>query len=270
MYSIVLMAAIGGGPNTAGGDVIAAPVVGGCAGCFGYAGGCYGGSSCFGSCYGSCHGGGRGCHGGGFFGHKSRGGCHGCRGGGGLFGHHRASCNGCYGSSCFGSSCWGSCHGGGYGGGCFGGGGCYGAGCAGGGIYPAYSYPAYGVPAGPVIVTPPAGTEVPAAPAPTDKDKKGKGGEGNSASLKFQLPADAKLYVDGQPTAGTGAERAFFTPTLVPGQKYFYDVKAEITVAGQVVVEERRVIVEAGAEVTESFAKLFAAVGQPAPAVASK
>jgi len=104
-------------------------------------------------------------------------------------------------------------------------------------------------------------------PADTTKPKpdgttKPDGSQG--ASLKFQLPADAKLYVDGQLTGITGTERAFVTPALTPGQKYYYDVKAELTVDGKAVTEEKRVIVEAGGSVVESFPKLTAAAAQPA------
>jgi uncharacterized protein (TIGR03000 family) len=113
-------------------------------------------------------------------------------------------------------------------------------------------------------VNPPPAVVVPAAdpkdtkavpPPVTDpKDPKEMG-----ASLKFRLPAAAKLYVDGRPTALTGTERAFTTPPLAPGQKFYYDVKAVLATDGEPVVEERRVIVEAGANLTESFETLLAA-----------
>ena len=47
------------------------------------------------------------------------------------------------------------------------------------------------------------------------------------ANLKFQLPAEAKLYVDGRLTMIGGTERAFTTPPLAAGSQFFYDVKAE-------------------------------------------
>ena len=83
------------------------------------------------------------------------------------------------------------------------------------------------------------------------------------------LPANAKLFVDGRATGGEGTERAFFTPPLARGQKFYYDVKAELVVDGKPVVEEKRVIVQAGDDLRESFPKLFAAVANPAN-VASK
>ena len=267
MYSVVLMAAIGSGPATPAADatpvvVAAAPVYTGCTGvyagcCGGYAAGCCGGYAAYPVAS-----------------------CHGCCGGGGFLGlrahFHKASCYGCCGGytpgySCFGScsgyayhSAWGNCTGFGY---------AY-AGCC-GGCYGSYSYPSYGMPAytapgygyapsyaAPAVVVP---TETAPAPAAGTKDGEKKSG----ASLKFQLPATAALFVDGRPAAGTGTERAFFTPPLEAGQKYFYDVRAEMTVGGQTVTEEKRVIVEAGSELTESFGKLFAAAA-PRTEVAGK
>jgi uncharacterized protein (TIGR03000 family) len=90
------------------------------------------------------------------------------------------------------------------------------------------------------------------------------------ASLKFQVPADAKLYVDGQLTTPTGTERAFVTPALTPGQRYYYDVKAELTVGEKTVTEEKRVIVQAGSNVVETFPKLTAAVPSPSSPIASR
>jgi uncharacterized protein (TIGR03000 family) len=89
------------------------------------------------------------------------------------------------------------------------------------------------------------------------------------ANLKFRLPAGATLYVDGRPAAGAGVERTFYTPALEAGQKYFYDVRAEVVVAGQTVTEEKRVIVSSGSDITESFTKLLAAADAP-NAVAAK
>jgi uncharacterized protein (TIGR03000 family) len=271
MYSLVLMAAMTGGPDTSGADILgpavsavtSAPLTVGCIGC----GGCTGYySSCSGSCYGSCHG--RG----GFLGHKHSchgccggyatsygccGGyasCHGCCGGGGFLGHKHHARHGCCGGySCFGCS-------GGYAAGCWGS--CSGYGCL-GGVYGTYTtpvYPTYGMPGAPGVVPPivvPSATPAPKTdtnPAPKTEKK----GSRTSASLKFKLPADAVLFVDGQKTAGEGTERAFYTPPLAGG-KFFYDVRAEMVIDGKAVTEEKRVVVQAGDQLTEAFPKLFAA-----------
>jgi uncharacterized protein (TIGR03000 family) len=103
--------------------------------------------------------------------------------------------------------------------------------------------------------------ETPTAPKPK---------EGMGASIKFRLPADAKLYVDGRATMIGGAERHFTTPPLAAGSQYYYDVRAEVVVDGKPVIEEKRVLVEAGANITELFPVLIAAVEGKATAVAGK
>jgi len=103
--------------------------------------------------------------------------------------------------------------------------------------------------------------ETPVAPKP----KKGMG-----ANLKFKLPAEAKLYVDGRLTMIGGTERSFNTPPLPAGSQYYYDVKAEVIIDGKPVVEEKRVLVEAGATVNESFPVLIAAVAGQTTPVAGK
>ncbi|QJW92675.1 TIGR03000 domain-containing protein [Frigoriglobus tundricola] len=276
MYSIVMLAAL-----TTGADVTPPPmtppatvgtpvVVSGCTGCTGCTG-CYG--SCSGSCYGSCTGSCYGCYGsghGGFFrrtgaflGHKSS--CHGCCGG-----------YSCTGYSCFGS-CYGSCNGLSYGS-------SWGPPV---GMLPytlhgynSGAYPVYG-PGAPVVYgatspqafygnvyypnLPPEVT-VPVAPMtkPTGSDA-----QPNGANLKFKVPADAKLYVDGKLAPGTGPDRSFYTPALEAGKKFFYDVKAEVVVNGKTVVEEKKVIVEAGASINETFPTLVAAI-EKADGVAGK
>jgi uncharacterized protein (TIGR03000 family) len=108
---------------------------------------------------------------------------------------------------------------------------------------------------------------VPAAPAPkaTGSDAAPVG-----ANLKFKVPAETKLYVDGRLAVGSGPERAFFTPPLERGKKFFYDVDAKLMVNGKEVVETKKVIVEAGASVSEEFATLIAAARAAADAVAGK
>ena len=65
--------------------------------------------------------------------------------------------------------------------------------------------------------------------------------------------------MDGKLTLIAGTERAFTTPPRAAGEKVFYDVKAELVVDGKPVVEQKRVVVEAGASLTESFPTLLAA-----------
>jgi len=80
-----------------------------------------------------------------------------------------------------------------------------------------------------------------------------------TCKLTVELPADAKFYVDDQLTKGEGTQRFFHTPELPHGKTFFYDLKAEITVEGKVVVENKRVLVRGGEALSESFPKLIAA-----------
>jgi uncharacterized protein (TIGR03000 family) len=90
------------------------------------------------------------------------------------------------------------------------------------------------------------------------------------ARLTIELPEDAQLFVDGQATKGTGKSRNFHTPDLNQDRTYFYDLKAIITVEGQEIVEEKRVIVRAGEAVNEAFPKLIAAKANPAAFVSAR
>lgn len=287
MYSMVLMAALTASPDAAGfgrggfggcGGCTGAVVSVGCSGCTGTAscfGSCYG--SCTGSCYGSCTGGGRG-----LFplfpGLRSR--------LAGAFGR------GCTGSSCYSSSCYGS--------------GCYSSGfgsCTGAVVVPSYGCTGYAPPAfgsgscfgtsGPVyygadfqqgVVAPPVigsgiiegfGGVTSAVPTVTiDQTTEYRAAqakpEAAPARLTIELPATARLYVDGQLVKGESVSRNFHTPELPPGKTFYYDLKAEVAVNGKLVTEDKRVLVKAGDVNTESFEKLIAAVKSDKTDVATK
>ncbi|QDU21092.1 TIGR03000 domain-containing protein [Urbifossiella limnaea] len=260
MYSIVLMAATTGGPVAPAADhtpvVVAAPVAAGC--CGGVAVGCTGSYSvgCWGSCTGSYSAGCCGGRGGLFHRHKHSSGCcggysSGCCGGWACFGSSAyAAWGGCHGTVSYGPSaagCWGTVYGGGYG--------CWGSSYGSAG----YAPPAVVIP----VETAPAAPMSEPAPKTNPLPKSGGAGK-DGASLRFQLPPTAALFVDGNRVAGQGADRAFYTPPLQAGQRYFYDVRAEVVVNGQTVTEEKRVVVTAGADLVETFPRLLAAVTDPA------
>ena len=160
-----------------------------------------------------------------------------------MFGCRGSSCSGCYGSSCYGSSCYGSsaCYGGAHYYGSDFHGGC--TGCTGHivGYAPSVSVPHVSIPADGEYLA--ARTKVNAAPA----------------RFTVELPADAKLYVDGQLTKGEGSSRNFHTPELPNDQTFFYEIKAEVVVDGTVQTESKRVLVRSGEVLIESFPKLIAA-----------
>ena len=77
--------------------------------------------------------------------------------------------------------------------------------------------------------------------------------EAAPAVLTITVPENAKLYVDGQLTTGNGTTRQFHTPSLQPGQTYYYEMKAELEVDGDLKSQTKRVLVEAGATLSERF-----------------
>jgi uncharacterized protein (TIGR03000 family) len=215
MYSIVMMAAMTAAPET---PDFFFHKGGGCNGCYG--GGCYGSGMGYGGCQGSGWGMG-GCHGG------YGGGCHGMFGGhgfcGGLFGHKGGGCNGCYGGAPYYSGCGG------------------------------YAVPVAPVaPAAPGVVvgyapnlsTVPA-TGVPEAVATLPA---------NRAQVVVRVPAEAKLFADGQSTQLTGPERVFLTPDLSTGRDFQYTLKVEYAASGETKSDTKQVTVRAGHRTVIEFA----------------
>lgn len=271
MYSVVLMVSITSGPDVGfdpgGSDLVLA--------------------GCHGSCHGSCHGG----HLRRFVGvFRHRASCFGCSGCSGCTGC--SGCSGCVG--CVGYGCgseWSSVLSGGRGdwvppagqlgwvGSCLGlmhNNGCGGSsGCQG---YLSYWGPPTGLPLYTMYGIPWGGNEAKPVPVPAGPEPKmpppipGTEPSGftpaplpTAATVRFALPTDAKLFVNGAPTLQTGPERSFTTPPLAHGDRYVYDVRAEVVIGGKLEVEERQVIVTAGTEVRAGFPRLTAAVGAAAP-----
>jgi uncharacterized protein (TIGR03000 family) len=67
-----------------------------------------------------------------------------------------------------------------------------------------------------------------------------------AATLKVNLPADAKLLFNGAVAGGTGSERTFTTPELQRGADYGYELVAEVTRDGKTERITGRVIMRAG------------------------
>jgi uncharacterized protein (TIGR03000 family) len=218
--------------------------------------GCHGCHGCY-SCY-SCH----GCYGCYGYAFSSCYGCYGCSGCYGCYG----GCHGCY-SSCYG--CYGSCYG------CYGCHGCYG--CYGAAVY---YMPATVVVGREVIPGPGKGStdaaqrEIQMLKEQLEKAQKelqkykGKDEQTSSVSQKqaapakvtVRLPADAKLFVDNIACPLTSGTRQFQTPNLTPNKKFFYDLRVEVVRDGQTVSQTQRVVVEAGQDVTATFANMTPAV----------
>jgi len=76
------------------------------------------------------------------------------------------------------------------------------------------------------------------------------------AAVVVRLPADAKLYADGQLTALDTAERRFYTPTLDAGRDYHYNMKVEYVRDGKTVTDTKVVPVRAGEMAEVEFVDL--------------
>jgi uncharacterized protein (TIGR03000 family) len=73
------------------------------------------------------------------------------------------------------------------------------------------------------------------------------------ASVRVLVPADARVWFDGDPTRQTGADRTFTTPDLPEGRRYRYVVRARWTAGGKTVTQTRTVRFHAGDRVTVDF-----------------
>jgi uncharacterized protein (TIGR03000 family) len=60
------------------------------------------------------------------------------------------------------------------------------------------------------------------------------------------LPEDAKLTVDGTPTVSTSESRVFESPSLAPGQTFYYELKATAVRGGKTQTVRKKVPVRAG------------------------
>ncbi len=179
----------------------------------------------FHGCYHGCYAG-HGCYGG--YGCYSGYGCYGCYGGGyRAYGHGYGSygCHfgyGCYAGHCAG--CWG----------------CYSpynpTTMPGVPVYPHQGDIQQGQP------TPPQGEPVP-NPKQADQEASAR------ARLIVELPGDAKLFVDDNPTKSTSSRRVFVTPPLQQGQTYYYVLRAEMVKDGQPISVKGRVLVRPGQEI---------------------
>ncbi len=143
---------------------------------------------------------------------------HGCSGGGFLGGHHKHGCNG----GCTGVVVDAGCTGG--------------AGCTG-------------------VVPAPAPMEVAPVP-PKDMPKEIKKGGVTfapmfaPATITVNVPADAKVTIDGNATVSTSTVRTFATPALKTGAVSYYTFVAEVVREGKTFTATETVAVEAGATTT--------------------
>ena len=96
------------------------------------------------------------------------------------------------------------------------------------------------------------------ASAPTAgqvKDKDKAADKVAPANLIIQVPADARLEVDGESTRQSGATRRFVSPPLKPGARYSYHLQVWFWEGGKMIVRKRTVHVRAGETSTADMRK---------------
>src|SRR5262249_8941310 len=83
------------------------------------------------------------------------------------------------------------------------------------------------------------------------------------AHIVVTVPTDARVTFDGYRTRKTGVQRTFVTPPLPAGQRFAYEVRAEVTRGGQVVGRTVQAIVRAGQTTRVDLAQLGSAPDKP-------
>jgi uncharacterized protein (TIGR03000 family) len=74
-----------------------------------------------------------------------------------------------------------------------------------------------------------------------------------TALLSVSVPAEAKIFINGTATTSSGSERQYVSRGLSNGNRYDYEVRAEITRDGQTVTETKNITLTAGQQVNVSF-----------------
>jgi uncharacterized protein (TIGR03000 family) len=64
--------------------------------------------------------------------------------------------------------------------------------------------------------------------------------------MKFRVPAEAQLWLDGTATTMQGQVREMISPPLPPGKSYVYTVRVRWQRYGQVIDQKREITVKAG------------------------
>jgi uncharacterized protein (TIGR03000 family) len=104
---------------------------------------------------------------------------------------------------------------------------------------------------------PPAGGEGAAPPPPPAAGGELPGGSTylnrNSVLISVNVPAEARIYVNGNPTSSTGATRQYVSRGLVAGRQYTYEFKAELNADGKTLTDTQIVRLTAGEQTQVAF-----------------
>jgi uncharacterized protein (TIGR03000 family) len=69
----------------------------------------------------------------------------------------------------------------------------------------------------------------------------------------LNVPADARVTFNGEPTTSRSTSRVYVTPPLSPGHSYYYEVEAQVERDGQTQTVTRRIPVQAGQQVSQTI-----------------
>jgi len=89
-----------------------------------------------------------------------------------------------------------------------------------------------------------------------EKKEMPKGGERKTsapATIVVNVPADARVTIDGNSTSQTAARRTFVTPELDVNSDYIYTFRAEVVRDGRSMVETQTVTIRGGATTEVPF-----------------
>lgn len=95
----------------------------------------------------------------------------------------------------------------------------------------------------------PADNVVPGQPAEVESTQSQR----NAAELIVSLPADAKVYVNGNETRIGGSHRRYMSTGLIPGRSYHYEVQAVVERGGRRTVLTKSTKLTAGSSAKISF-----------------
>jgi uncharacterized protein (TIGR03000 family) len=73
------------------------------------------------------------------------------------------------------------------------------------------------------------------------------------ATVIVSLPSEAKLSIDGAPTASASERRVFTSPALEPGKAYHYSLAGVLVRDGQTITATKLIEVRAGEETKVSL-----------------
>lgn len=85
------------------------------------------------------------------------------------------------------------------------------------------------------------------------------------ALVHVRVPANATVWINGDPTTQTGAEREYMTSDLTPGKTYRFEIRAQWQQDGRMVERTKKVLVQGGERRAVDFMTAPAPAPEPVP-----